>query len=731
MASLTNQNKPFNRYFKLLGRYCADMKALLVLDADGNLVWQSELLTTEKNRKIRDEINGARLDSVVSSRIRIGEHFFDFVDLPGSHKGNILTLCIEIHDLRGDCPSVFEIEEVQLLNEGLLESYQQGLELMSQEDELIHMTDELTRRYEELNLIYKSDDQANNTLHGRELLAQIIGNTPSIMNVDLALLAMPDKKIQIMKFNNDQSLADSIPLISFLSEPVFKHLKNTGTSMVINHREEATSNKLNLGLPYKMVVCPLVNGLAEIVGLLVVVRKNKLPDFENSDRNLLDVMAKKASKIVQFNYDPLTGLENSRSFELVLDEALNQAGNLKTSHSLVNIDIDGMAVINDILGREAGDQLIKAVGTKISNMLRTHDSTARLGGDKFGVFLRDCDLFQAQQVMRKIADQVSTIKYKRQKKLYEISISVGIAPINGSMESTTSIMNAAESARQRGKKLGPNRITVYEVDATDLIDMKEHIQWLGLIQAALKDNGYQLYSQAIQPLDTDKDAPHFEILLRMKGEEGILTPNTFLPAAENFQLMPKIDRWVIDRALQTLSEFSEGLDESVCQISINLSGQSLSDPEALGDFIKDRFKQYQINPSAICFEITETSAIANLKSALRFINDMRSLGCQFSLDDFGTGLSSFAYLKQMKVDYLKIDGSFVHNIIEDRVSESMVAAISQVGHAMGIKTVAEFVETVEIRDRLVEIGVDFAQGYWYGKPVPFTDQLQIIRNQRK
>ena len=737
MNILTVQHYGFDLYFKLLTKFNKNIKALLIFNLDGLVLWNSRAKepnsVNELTQIIRSRNSGkSSVFKSGSHRTRIANHTYELIHPGGAGNISNLIICVEMDGPDESLQSILETETVTLLNQGLLEWYRVSLKFASQEDELNAMTDELTRRYEELNLIYRADDQAQNFYNGRELLSELVENAPGIINVDLAVMALPGKNLTIYKYKNDEPVSDSDVLLRCVRNDVFNRLVVAGASLVVNHEQDADRSNLKFCPPYKLTASPLVNAEGEVIGVFALLKKNSFPDFDNSDRNLLDVLANKASKIVQFNFDPLTGLENSSSFELVLSEALKQAVKSKKCHALANIDIDGMAVINSIAGREGGDRLIKQVGQKIAAMIRSEDWVARLGGDKFGVCLQNCDLIRAKVVMNKISDEISNIKFEWGDKLYEVSISVGIVLINSTSKSITSLMNAAESARAKGKLIGPNRISIFEADDRDLIDMKDQVQWLGRIQAALKEDSYLLYAQSIEPINSLTETPHFEVLIRMvDSDNNIIPPGMFLPAAEKFQLMPKIDCWVISRTLEILSEFFNGLDQLDYLISINLSGQSLSDPDALGDHIEAQIKIYEIAPSRLCFEITESSAIANLASANRFINRMRALGCQFSLDDFGTGLSSFAYLKNLNVNYLKIDGSFVHNILSDVVSESMVSAINQVGHAMGLSTVAEYVENDGIKNKLVELGVDFAQGYGVGLPIDLREQLTIVRNAHK
>lgn len=391
------------------------------------------------------------------------------------------------------------------------------------------------------------------------------------------------------------------------------------------------------------------------------------------------------------------------------------------NHAIANVDIDRLAVVNDISGRDAGDLLIKKVAKTLAGMVRARDVVARLGSDKFGILLENCDLSTAKIVMKKIAYAVSSIDMEWQGESHEVSVSIGIAPVNGQTQSVTGLLSAAETARNVSKERGRNSIHVLDMEDSNLLQRKEQIRWVGRIQSALRENRFMLYAQLIQPLKGGPGKPHYEILVRMQDDDGsAISPIDFLPAAESFYLMSSIDYWVINQTFAELAQLNPNMEQG-CGVSINLSGQSITDPSGFAAYIENKLEQYQLDARDICFEITESAAIANIDDARDFIDQVHALGCEFSLDDFGTGLSSFAYLKNLQVDYLKIDGSFVRDILKDAVSESMVGAINQVGQAMQLKTVAEFVENDAIKQKLTNIGVDYGQGYAIDKPSLFRE----------
>ncbi|MGB5329844.1 MAG: EAL domain-containing protein [Gammaproteobacteria bacterium] len=723
MSSLSGNNVHFDNYLALLKGFDPAVEGMIAFDHEHCFVWQdsTEALDLAVVVPQLKSFHDGDSDTALTS-LEDGSNL-ELVNLRNQHGEVALTLCLYLGATDKTVQAVAANENIGLLNEFLLADYEQSQALASKEDELNHMTDELTKRYEELNLIYKAEDQALNIYHGRELLRQLVMNTSRFLNVDIIFLYIAGKNIAMHKYKNDNPLFESDKLFHYLQNAVYPVLETGQESIVINHVDDARIYGFAETTPYKHVVSPVVNAESQVIGLLAIASQNFSVDFSNSDRNLLDVMTKKASKIAQSHFDPLTGLENSNSFELILKDLLKQSWGTDVHHAIANVDIDRMAVVNDISGRDAGDMLIKKVGHKLASMVRSRDVVARIGSDKFGVLLENCDLATAQIVMKKIAHAVSTIELEWEGESHQVSVSIGIAPITAQAQSVTGLLNASETARNVSKERGRNTIHVLDMDDSNLLQRKEQIRWVSQIQSALRDDRFLLYAQLIEPLKKKVGKPHYEILLRLQDDDGgVIAPGKFLPAAESFYLMSSIDYWVIDRTFSELARFRQR-SEKISGVSINLSGQSLGDPTGLAAYIENKLEHYQLNPQDICFEITESTAIANIDDARVFIDQLSARGFEFSLDDFGTGLSSFAYLKNLQVNYLKIDGSFVTDIVQDPVCASMVGAINQVGHAMQLKTVAEFVENDAIRRKLIEIGVDYGQGYSLGMPQPLQDIL--------
>jgi diguanylate cyclase (GGDEF)-like protein/PAS domain S-box-containing protein len=425
----------------------------------------------------------------------------------------------------------------------------------------------------------------------------------------------------------------------------------------------------------------------------------------------------------QARHDALTGLVNRREFEIRLRKALATAADDGHEHAVMYLDLDQFKVVNDTCGHAAGDELIRQISSILQRRVREIDTLARLGGDEFGLLVEGCSPTNASRLADELRQTVEEFPFLWQGKSFSISVSIGLINISGNTFSLAEVLTAADSACYLAKDKGRNRIHVYERNDAELSMRQGEMEWVGRIHQALEEDRLCLYAQEIVPSRGDSSAGrHIEILVRMIDEKGTLVPPmAFIPAAERYNLMPSIDRWVIRNTFSTLRQMRQaGETPSVDLCSINISGASLGDERTLL-FAVEQFGQFEIAHATICFEITETAAIANLQKAQHFIQELRRLGCKFSLDDFGAGMSSFAYLKHLSVDYLKIDGSFVKDMIRDPLDTAMVASINHIGHVMGKLTIAEFVENDEILARVRELGVDYAQGYGIAKPAPFND----------
>ncbi len=418
------------------------------------------------------------------------------------------------------------------------------------------------------------------------------------------------------------------------------------------------------------------------------------------------------------SHDVLTGLINRREFEDRLAEALQSAREERRRHALCYMDLDQFKLVNDTCGHSAGDQMILQIASLLASMLRDKDVLARLGGDEFGLLLRDCSSAEARRLVDEIAEAIRNFRFSWHDRLFSIGVSGGLVPITQDSPDLASLLSAADAACYVAKESGANRIHDYQPGDKAVAERYGEMQWISRIHKAFDEERFSIYHQAIRSLNgSASERPLSELFIRLRDESGRLVgPDSFIPAAERYGLISAIDRWVIRAALDRLSS-QNGRQALDYRFAINVSGQSLGE-EGFLDFVVEQFERTGVEPARIHFEITETSAIADLPHAMRFIAVLKRMGCRFVLDDFGKGLSSFSYLQNLPVDFLKIDGGFVRNLTSDPIQAALVASIHEIGHVMGLATIAESVEDNETLEALKKIGVDYVQGFLFSKPEP-------------
>ncbi|HZP12478.1 MAG TPA: EAL domain-containing protein [Nevskiaceae bacterium] len=427
-------------------------------------------------------------------------------------------------------------------------------------------------------------------------------------------------------------------------------------------------------------------------------------------------------------HDPLTGLVNRRGFEAKLDELIASAKRDHRTHALGFMDLDQFKLINDTCGHSAGDELLRQLPRQLQAVVRSQDLLARLGGDEFGVLLPNVNLEEASKIAGALRDTVRDFRFSWGGKTFSVGVSVGVVAITHETASVTAALSAADAASYVAKNAGPNQVHVSQPDDQAVQMRRGEVGWVGRLRAALDEDHFRLYFQSIGALATDPPAlQHHEVLLRLRNEAGeLVSPGQFLAVAERYQLMAAIDGWVIDRTLKMLGRqliTHPGLAKHC--LGINLSGDSIRGQQ-LAEKIRQSLAKYRVPPKMVYFEITETAAISDMQAAVAFMNELKQIGCRLALDDFGSGMSSFTYLKNLPVDFLKIDGSFIRDMEKSSLDQSIVRAIHSVGRNMGIKTVAEYVETQNLLKRLREIGIDYAQGYAVAKPLPLEDLPDLI-----
>ena len=429
----------------------------------------------------------------------------------------------------------------------------------------------------------------------------------------------------------------------------------------------------------------------------------------------------------QAQHDDLTGLINRREFEARLDHNIKNVHETGAQHVLCYLDLDQFKLVNDTCGHVAGDELLRQISVLLANRMRDRDTLARVGGDEFALLLENCSLVDANQITNAILKLVGDYRFIYEDKIFNVGVSIGLVVINSSFETVSEVIHAADSACYSAKEAGRNQSFLFSAGDIEVAQRRSAVEAVADITDEIDDEQFMLYCQPIVPLSSRVlGQHHYEVLIRKISFDGkIMLPTTFIPSAERYHLMPNIDRWVIKNTLAAYRRLLNiSFEKCDYVFSINLSGTSLGDKSLLG-YIREQFAIYAIPPKSICFEITETAAVVNLKNTIQLFNSLRKLGCSFALDDFGSGMSSFMYLKNFEVDYLKIDGSFVKDMHINKIDHAMVRSIHSVAEAMNIQTVAEFVENDAILKELKLIGIHYGQGLHLGAPMPMK---QLIDN---
>jgi len=457
-------------------------------------------------------------------------------------------------------------------------------------------------------------------------------------------------------------------------------------------------------------VSPILDADGEVQGAVLVFRD------VTEQRRLSQEIA------FQATHDELTGLGNRRAFEQALNQAFADARLPSRNHVVCYLDLDEFKLVNDTCGHTAGDELLRQIARLFSKVLREEDHLCRIGGDEFGIILTNQNVANAVLAAERLQLSLASFRFVWREQSFGVGVSIGMVVVDANSESVGALLQAADSACYVAKEGGRGRIHVYATDDPALAQRYGVMEWVSRIEHALQHGRFVLYAQPIVPIGTTRaNGLHCEILLRMRDEQGALVlPGLFIPAAERYHLASRIDRWVVTRTLEWVCANQDRIE----QCSINLSGQSMGDTGLMA-FVLQSLERSGVRCDKLCFEITETAAISNMQTANRFVATLRELGCKLSLDDFGSGLSSFAYLRNLPVDVLKIDGQFVKDIAHDPISLAMVKSIHEIGCLMGKQTVAEFVESQAILNLLQEIGVHYAQGYAVGHPVPLNQVLVV------
>jgi diguanylate cyclase (GGDEF)-like protein len=574
----------------------------------------------------------------------------------------------------------------------------------------------------ELELVYKVDEKIHGTKTRHSSLAQLVGQSGRHLGINYSVLLIPSKRIRISATHSSWKTVNRKVVDRYLIEQLLPRLEGERNPVIFQiPAVEGANDAADHG--YQALLTPLLDSQGNVEGILAQLGRVDKSEFSRSDRRFMSHIVRKVEYVIEQSFDAMTGLMNRGGFEAQLHESWKALESNDDVHQLIYFDLDNLQLVNDTFGREAGDQVIMRFSHLLEEDLPKSGVLSRLTGDDFCMLLTHADTDAALDYANDIREKSEALRYLEGDKSLQITMSIGIAEFTHSGGSDGHALTTARMACESAKDHGRDRVEVYDERNLSIVRRYDDMQLVAEIQQAIDSDGFELLVQPIHCLTDKSNNPRFEVLLRMPDSEGRNIPaKALFSAAERYRMMPQIDRWVVSTSLAKLAEVRKFVESGDAIFAINLSGQTLGDDDIL-EFIEEEIEQSGLPASALCFEITESAAVSFLDKAQGFIDHLRSLGCTIALDDFGAGLSSFAYLKNFNVDTLKIDGGFIRDISENRISESMVAAITQVAKVMDLETVAEFVETEKARELISELGVDYAQGHLIGKPEPIDTVL--------
>ena len=710
----------FEPYGRLLRMLMPSLRGVVVHDGFSNLVWASdEWDLSDEPDLIKDTISIALADpadfaglvrtldadrAVYSFAIR-GEH----IELLG-----VVSL---IARLSGKLTEARPLQTVRQLVQPALECLRRELSLRSK---LGSRERDLDVRERDLDLMLEISSHQSAASSDSDEFSLIMKTGLERMGCALAALWVPDKNIALSLTRSGQPM--SAESLQRAQHHLMAWMQLQQRTIVVNHISKVASD---VAAPYKILACPVRHPSERVMGVLALFNPPSAADFDLHQTRIAEVLAKRATSIIQAQYDASTGLMTRQAFERQASALLASTDSTDT-HIILYLDIDRLHVINETFGMHVGDDVIVNVAECMAKSLPSGALSARISGDRLAALIPSSDMDKSAIIAEKIRAAAAAIAPRAGQGSFEVSVCLGVAPIIRSDNPLAHALATAEIACKAAKDRGRNRVEMFQDSDQSIIRRHTDILVIGKLRDALGNDSFRLDAQPILPLRGNYGRPRFELLIRMLGDRGeIIPPGKFLSAAERYQLMPTVDRWVVHRACQLLGEHSASVGEEIARFAINLSGQSLQDDSFL-QFVTDEIKASSLPPGVLCFELTETATIGNLAKAQTFMRSLQDLGCQFALDDFGTGVSSLAYLKDLSVNYLKIDGSFVRDAVVNARSESMIKAIAQLAKVMCMETIAEYVETDVLRARMADLGVDYGQGFAMGKAQPLEDLLREL-----
>jgi diguanylate cyclase (GGDEF)-like protein len=710
----------FDPYGRLLRMLMPSLRGVVVHDGFSNLVWASdEWDLADEHDFIKEVIANALSDAAefagVVRTLDADRAVYSFA-IRGEHI-ELLGVVSLIARLSGKQTEARPLQTVRQLVQPALECLRRELTLRSK---LGSRERDLDVRERDLDLMLEISSHQSAASSDTDEFGLIMKTGLERMGCALAALWVPDKNIALSLTRSGQPM--SAESLQRAQHHLMAWMQLQQRTIVVNHISKIASD---VAAPYKILACPVRHPSERVMGVLALFNPPSAPDFDLHQTRIAEVLAKRATSIIQAQYDSSTGLMTRQAFERQAS-ALLGATTSEDTHVILYLDIDRLHVINETFGMHVGDDVIVTVAECMAKSLPAGALSARISGDRLAALIPNSNMDAAAIVAEKIRAAAADIVPRPGQGSFEVSACLGVAPIGRSDNPLAHALATAEIACKAAKDRGRNRVEIFQDSDHSIIRRHTDILVIGKLRDALGNDSFRLDAQPILPLRGNYGRPRFELLIRMLGDRGeIIPPGKFLSAAERYQLMPTVDRWVVHRACELLGEHSASVGEDIARFAINLSGQSLQD-ESFLQFVIDQIKASGLAPGVLCFELTETATIGNLVKAQNFMRSLQDLGCQFALDDFGTGVSSLAYLKDLSVNYLKIDGTFVRDAIINPRSESMIKAIAQLAKVMCMETIAEYVETDLLRARMADLGVDYGQGFAMGRAQPLEDLLREL-----
>jgi diguanylate cyclase (GGDEF)-like protein len=710
----------FDPYGRLLRMLMPSLRGVVVHDGFSNLIWASDEWDLSDEPEIIDEaIANALADTSefpgIARTIDADRVVYAFA--MRSDQIELMGVVSLVVRLSGTQIEPRPLQTVRQLVQPALECLRREFALRAK---LGSSERDLNIKERDLQLMMEISSGQSSAAGDADEFPQILQTGLDRMGCALAALWVPDKNISVSMTRSGAPM--SAEALQRAQQHLTAWMQMQQRTIVINHISKVASD---VAAPYKILACPIRHHSGRVMGVLALFNPPSAEDFDVQQTRVAEMLAKRSMNIIQAQYDSSTGLMTRQAFERQSAALLAQPG-ASGVHIILYLDIDRLHVINETFGMHVGDDVIVSVAERLAKTLPPGALSARISGDRLAALVPNTTMESAAAIGEKIRAAAESIVPRVAQGSFEVSVCLGVAPIGRSDNPLAHALATAEIACKAAKDRGRNRVEIFQDSDQSIIRRHTDILVIGKLREALDNDNFRLDAQPILPLRGNYGRPRFELLIRMLGDRGeIIPPGKFLSSAERYQLMPAVDRWVVRRACEVLGEHSAAVGEEIARFAINLSGQSLQDETFLG-FVVDQIKATSLPPGVLCFELTETATIGNLEKAQVFMRTLQELGCQFALDDFGTGVSSLAYLKDLQVNYIKIDGSFVRDVIANARSESMIKAIAQLAKVMCMETIAEYVETDVLRGRMADLGVDYGQGFAMGKAQPLDDLLQEL-----